>query len=53
MTVKEAASRLDLPLWTVWKLCTAGAIPSSRTDGRILIDPDDLSDFARNCPVAA
>jgi len=53
MTVKEAASKLDLSLWTVWKLCTAGAIPSWRADGRILIRPEAVTAFARCFPNAA
>ncbi len=47
MTVKEAASELDLPVKTVWRLCTAGAIPSWLADGRILIRPEAVSAFAQ------
>jgi excisionase family DNA binding protein len=53
MTVKEAATELDLSLWTVWKLCTAGAIASWRADGRILIRPEAVSAFAHDFPLAA
>ncbi len=53
MTVKEVASELDLSLWTVWRLCTAGAIASWRDDGRILIRPEAVSAFARSFPLAA
>ncbi len=53
MTVKEAASKLDLPVWTVWKLCTGGALPSWRAEGRILIMPCAVTEFARVFPNAA
>ncbi len=53
MTAKEAASELDLSLWTVWRLCAAGAMPSWRVDGHILIRPEAVSAFARSFPAAA
>jgi hypothetical protein len=53
MTLKEAASKLDLSLWTVWKLCLAGAIPCWRADGRLLVRPEAVSAFARSFPTAA
>ncbi len=53
MTVKEVASMLDMPIGLVWKLCAAGALPSWRDAGRILIDPEDVNEFARVFPNVA
>jgi hypothetical protein len=53
MTVKEAASKLDMPVWRVWKLCTTGAIPFWRAEGCMFMDPDDVFEFARTYPGAA
>jgi hypothetical protein len=53
MTLTEAASTLDLSVFRMWRLCTAGAIPSWRAEGRILIRPEAVSAFARCFPTAA
>lgn len=46
MTVREAARQLDLSLWMIWQLCTAGVMPCWRADGRLLIRPEDVESYA-------
>lgn len=50
MTVREAARELDVSLWRVWQLCVVGVIPSLRSEGLILIRPEDLEAYALAFP---
>jgi excisionase family DNA binding protein len=46
MTAREAARTLDLTVWTIWQLCSAGVIPSWRSGGLLRIHPDAVDAYA-------
>jgi len=47
ISVKEAARRLCMTPWSVYQLCESGAIPAGRVEGRIVIRPEDIEEYAK------
>jgi excisionase family DNA binding protein len=52
LSLEEAAQRLGVSVWTVYRLTGRGRLASVRLGRRRLVSPQDLEDFihAARCP---